>query len=122
MTAYNECKEWEGIQVGDLITAYHSGYHRLTKIERRCYTQYDIDNFSVYKDKQVGEEYKPLFHYEQVLTADYKKTKKKKAMSCDASYCKRVDHVYIAGLQTAFKEKMSILLETYREVSGARKS
>lgn len=75
-------------KIGDLITAYHSGIHRITEIKRRFYnSESDIPSFL--KDiKKVGDEYSPLIHYEKVLQEDGEFPKKgKKVNSCDASYC-----------------------------------
>jgi hypothetical protein len=75
-------------KVGDLITAYHSGIHRITEIERRFYKdENDIPSF-LRNDKKVGDEYAPIIWYEKVLQENGEiPTKGKKKNRCDGSYC-----------------------------------
>jgi hypothetical protein len=73
------------IKVGDLITAYHKGYWRVTKITPRRYGENDLKP----EGAKAGDEYDPLFTYEKVLSADFKPCRKV-AEECDASYCKKV--------------------------------
>lgn len=65
--------EWdETLQVGELITAYHSGYHILTGFD--------------YREGQT-----PLILYVTVLRADGTKVKKPStARTCDASYVRKI--------------------------------
>lgn len=76
------------IKEGDLITAYHAGYHRVTKIERRFYTESYKQRFH---NAVVGEEYSPLIYYYTVANSKFKKVNSKKDKCCDASYCRLVD-------------------------------
>ena len=76
----------EDIKVGDLITTCYKGYYRLTKIQRRFYTQYDVDYYPSLK-AVLGVEYSPLFHFIQEYDSEGKpKTGKEKA--CDSQFCK----------------------------------
>jgi hypothetical protein len=59
-------------KVGDFITAYHSGIHRLTSIELRTQA----------KDKTDS----PVFYYDRIM--DGKFNPKKGKNCCDASFCK----------------------------------
>ncbi len=70
---------------GDLITTYYKGYFRLKRIERRFTTQQDI-NSRLNSGRSLGEEYSPLFHFEQEFDSngDVKKSKEK---ACDAQFC-----------------------------------
>ena len=72
------------MKVGDLITTYYKGFFRLKKIERRFYTEADL-RFT-YKDKVLGEEYSPLFHFIQEFDSNGK-VKKGKLKACDSQFC-----------------------------------
>lgn len=74
------------MKVGDIITAYHKGYHRLDRIERRFLTQEYVNRYGVYKVNKTGDELSPLFHYTQI--ADSKLNPKKGSKCCDALFCK----------------------------------
>ena len=64
------------IKVGDLITAYHAGYHIVTKIERRFYTEEDV-KYGSYKSHKVGTEYNPLITKRlQILLGNIKNIKR----------------------------------------------
>lgn len=65
------------INVGSLITAYHKGYHILTRIEFRG--QLGDPNF----------ENTPIFHYVKVLN-DNGTISKGKANSCNAGFCEEI--------------------------------
>ncbi len=78
--------EHNGMKVGDIITTYHSGFHKLIRIERRFYTERDV--FYSYKDKKVGDEYSPIFVFTKVADAKGNITKGKKEQACDSSFCK----------------------------------
>lgn len=84
--------EHNGIKVGDIITAYHKGYWRLTQIDQRFYK----DREPIPQGKKVGDEYSPLFHYELVADSKFAPPKgKAKKQCCDVSYCRKVDQAYI---------------------------
>lgn len=58
----------ETIKVGDVIRAYNSGFHRVTKIESRPHST-------------------PLISYTKICKEDGSKSSALKS-SCDASYCR----------------------------------
>lgn len=64
-------QEWNGIRVGDIITAYNSGWHRLLEIVPR-------------------ERFAPLFKYQRVVYENGNKCKRRDINECDASFCKKV--------------------------------
>lgn len=74
MAAYTNS---EGIyfKVGDFITSYHKGIHKLMEIQPR--------------GKEAN--HVPIFAYAAVLTSDYKPVKRKALNECDAGYCRIVD-------------------------------
>ena len=72
------------LKEGDLILAYHSGIHRVFKIERR----FVKTGAMVLKD-----ELSSLIHYETILTATGKKTKK--LNRCDARFCQKLTADFI---------------------------
>jgi hypothetical protein len=79
-----------GIDVGDVVSTYHKGYWRVTKIERRYITE-DLRRFKVYEDKKLGEEYSAMLHYELVADANFNPPKKKaKTDKCDAAHCHKI--------------------------------
>ena len=59
--------KYNGMKIGDLISAYHSGIHRLTKIEER-------------------KVYAPLFTYDRVYTSAGKKSSRKN-LQCHCDCC-----------------------------------
>lgn len=74
------------MQIGDLITTYHAGIWKLTKIEKRFYkTISDIPSF-LRDSKKVGDEFSPLYTYKKVCDFNGE-SKQNKVNSCDASYC-----------------------------------
>lgn len=74
-------------KVGDLITAYHSGIHRITEIERRFYKDENDIPSSLRNERKVGDEYAPIIKYEKVLQENGELPKSKMKKSCDAGYC-----------------------------------
>lgn len=78
---------WDrSLKVGDIVTAYQSGFWRITAIEPRSAEKerYLLTD----AQRQRGEEPNPLIHIEGVLTSTFKPTRRKDR--CDAGYCKRV--------------------------------
>ena len=100
---------WRGFKVGDLVTTYHKGYWRLTKITPRFFESSDI---RLRVDIKVGEEGSALFEYEQVLTADMKPPRTKKPVSyvCDASSCAKITLESIQRMQQDFKDGVDRLM------------
>lgn len=84
----------QDIKVGDIITAYHKGYHRVVEVKRRFHNPNvpSYDRF-YYSDVETPDhvEMNSLITYVKVLTDDFKVAPRKKAQ-CDASYC-RIVHV-----------------------------
>lgn len=74
----------ETLKVGDIITTYHKGYHKLEEIEKRGNAT-------------------PLFFYSLFAKEDGSiRTQPKKIMkSCDASYCRRASEVIDGEIQEA---------------------
>lgn len=83
--------EWDkDIKVGDLIVAYHAGFHQVTRIVRRFYTQDDM-RYQTITDKggKIGDEYNALIYYKTIVDSKGKpaKGKNKREKSCDAIFC-----------------------------------
>lgn len=72
------------MKAGDIIKTYYKGYFILDRIERRYVTE-EMKKYSSYKDKEVGEEYSPLFHFTQIFDENFNKRTTKKC--CDARFC-----------------------------------
>lgn len=68
----------ETIKVGDIIIAYHRGFHRVTKIEDRSKVRSKYDRSD-----------SPLFHYVMVFDSKGNAKKKGAINSCDAMYCRK---------------------------------
>lgn len=75
------------IKVGDLITAYHAGIHRVIEIERRFHESTSTIP-SDEPDTKIGDEYSPIIKYELVLRENGEIPKVTKINSCDYYYCK----------------------------------
>jgi hypothetical protein len=104
------------MNIGDIITTYHKGYWRLIKINRRYYTEDDINRFGKeshqsYYGKKIGDEYSPIFVYEHVMTENFKLAKKKNIQSCDAEYCKKVTKDTIEKMKDEYISGLNELLE-----------
>lgn len=85
--------EFDGdVKVGDLITGYHAGFHRVTEIKERFYTKDDEDRYSHSRPEiKEGQQYKSLIFYKTVMSANYKPSKAKKEKACDAHFCEKLD-------------------------------
>ena len=75
----------KGIKVGDIITAYHKGYHRVAKVTKRYWTDADAKLFP--GKFTVGEEYSSLIEYVPMLNSNGTKSTRKDPYECDAYYC-----------------------------------
>lgn len=106
------------IKVGDLITAYHAGYHIVTKIERRFYTEEDV-KYGSYKSHKVGTEYNPLIYYETIADS-FGKHKKHKERCCDSSFCNLVSMYELLQQKKdeikAAEDKYNLLKKLYEEI------
>lgn len=76
----------KGLVKGDLVTGYHKGFHKVTRVERRFRTKEDEKrNYG-----KEGEEYSSLIHYKTVLNASHGVSKGTKEKACDSAYCEKV--------------------------------
>jgi hypothetical protein len=94
------------IKVGDLITAYHKGYHRVTAVTRRFGPQYA-------SNRSAGDEQSPLITYDQVLDSNGKQ-KKRAGLDCDAAFCRKVTMWNLVDetretITTAIKKQNAVL-------------
>lgn len=108
---------------GDLITTYYKGFYRLKRIERRYYTQGDIDRHITFKDKKVGEEYSPLYYFTQEYTDEGKLVSTNKEKCCDVQFCKPVsDYISkeIENMRTREIMLNSILEKENSLISGQK--
>lgn len=80
--------------LGDVIKAYHAGYHVVTDVKRRFVTASLLATFpKIYS--HVGQEINSIISYRQILTSKYKVSKSKKVKSCDAAYCEKMTKDYL---------------------------
>lgn len=91
------------IQVGDIITAYRKGWHRVVKVTER-------PNSTSY------------IEYQMVMYADGRLSKGKATMGCDGSYCKKWDEEQIdqylkdqVNFCTEISDKLKVLLKGNKE-------
>lgn len=78
------------LKPGDLITAYHKGYWRVTHVERRTHTSCTLSRGSGCK---VGDEMGSMIHYELVMDSKFRLPSGKrppKRDKCDAAWCEKV--------------------------------
>lgn len=93
MTLYQITERDNGIKVGDIITAYHKGYWRVTSIEQR--TEEDHGN-SKDPNVSIDDPINSIANYELVCNDKFKPSgKKKKTESCDVSFCRVVNENFI---------------------------
>lgn len=104
------------LKVGDIIYAYHSGIHQITKIERRFW---DYNNH--YKDLKENddraEEYSSLIHYEKLYTKEFKRTKKRSANTCDAQFCCLAIEHLTKGI-VRFQNQLEIMKSLEKELKN----
>ncbi len=87
----------ETFQPGDLITTYHSGYHR--------FIRYEYEN--------RGES-APLVFYTKAYDSNGKRIKGKAVERCDAAFCRRASdriHSELADLEKIKEKLLNILVE-----------
>lgn len=77
-----QCTYDDAIDIGSVITAYHSGYFRVT-------------------DVTVRPGQSPYFTYKQLAKADGTPVKGKAEKGCDAAYCALVSREFISELHDA---------------------
>ncbi len=106
----------QGIKPGDIITANHAGFHRVTKVKRRYWTKND-DKY--HRGRIAGQEYSSLICYITILTKDYKPSKGKKEKGCDAGFCVRLNKKMVterrAKLLEQIKQGFDTLLDSIKE-------
>jgi hypothetical protein len=84
----------EPLKVGDIIFAYHSGFHRIVKIgENKEYPNHPYIEVS----------------YQTVVNSKYQKIKGKSVYSCNSYYCGKVDKASIKTLTDALQEQIDTL-------------
>jgi hypothetical protein len=98
------------MEVGDLITTYYKGFFRLNKIERRFYTQEDIDIYYLLKGKKAGEEYSPLYYFTQEYDSKGNPSKNPIQKWCDAQFCKLANEYITEELQKLEDIKAKLLI------------
>jgi hypothetical protein len=81
------------MKIGDIISAYHKGYHKITKISKRwnalsnsMYTIYDE-----YNSETCGEQINDLIYYITLFDSNGKPIKSDKEKCCDSAFCKMAD-------------------------------
>ncbi len=68
-------------KIGDLITTYHKGFHRITGIEKR--KKFYVDGKTL-----IGGD---LLFYIKEYDANFNPTSRKSSDCCDEIYCKKVN-------------------------------
>lgn len=76
-----------GLKIGDIISAYHAGYHQIIKVERRFVTKADL-NYISDTERKLGSEYGALITYKKLYNENGTIAKTQKQNSCDASFCR----------------------------------
>lgn len=71
---------------GDIITAYHSGFHKVIEVKKRYISESDM-KYNIYKDREIGEEISGLVFYTKIATKDGVPVNSKKILRCDVFYC-----------------------------------
>lgn len=115
--------EYNGMKVGDLITAYRAGIWRIDSFTRRFYDRshldmyykryYDslTDTYNVHgKITKVGDEYTPLVNHTLICDSKGKlaNSKKPKTSQCDAAYCQPAS-IYLEELEQQLAAIKSII-------------
>lgn len=93
--------------VGDIVTAYQKGFHRVVSIEKR--THLANDPSLPRHGAAVGDEYNPLVRYQQVARADGTLVTGKRIHECDAIYVQRVTPERIAAMTQALTAQIARL-------------
>jgi len=102
-----------GLEVGDIITAYHKGYHRVTNIEPR----YVVNSFD--PRQKIGDEYASLIHYQQLMTNDFSPRTGKHC--CDESYCRKIDDQFFEEEIEKLEELRKKLLKFKKDLKEEKK-
>jgi hypothetical protein len=85
-------------KVGDIITACHPGYHRITDIQKQYIDPYDSYKGRYWTDWPAcaGAEMDSILYYERIATDMFEPASRRKN-SCPASYCELSHQVDIAA-------------------------
>ncbi len=104
---------------GDFITAYHAGYHRVTRVVRRWENKTQVTPYGKIAyciigehTAECGEELDPHIYY--VREFDEKGNPKgSKEHSCIASYCKPASESVAAEIEKwqKIQEKLTLMLK-----------
>jgi hypothetical protein len=111
-------KKYKEFKLGDIITTYHKGYWKLIEIQRRFYTKNENADYLKRINKKIGDEYSPIFVYEQVLTAAFETPNRKKPLrkECDAQWCRKLTTEVINEMIEDMNKKTSILRSLLEQV------
>lgn len=108
--------EGKTIAIGNIIKAYHQGYHKVVSIERRYYTASDM-RYSYSAGKQAGDEYNPCVTY--ITVADENGNKKNhKERSSDWGYCHVVDKAYLDDELTKARADLDKFEANMKKLAG----
>ncbi len=84
----------EQLFIGQKITAYHAGYHEITRIVKRWEnktkdSEYARNAYSINGEftDECGKEMNPIIYYKQIFDTKGN-PKKSKEKGCDMQYCK----------------------------------
>jgi len=116
-------EDWDrSLQVGDLVTGYHVGVWKITKIEQRYVTQdllypakYAGIRWSRENGYTLGEEIMPQIHYTRVLSPEFEPSIKKNA-DCEARYCTKIDNNYLIQMREETERKIMALSMALRKL------
>lgn len=78
------------MKIGDIISAYHEGYHKITKISKRWkhITENNVYINDEYNPDTCGEPIGDLIYYIKVYSSDGKPVNSNKTKCSDISFCK----------------------------------
>lgn len=97
------------IKIGDLVTAYRSGFHEVVDIIPRWKSKNGYSSYSVlgtYDPNTCGEEMNSLIKYKQVYDKNGKPKKTTVIQSCDSAFCRGA----IQSLEGRIKETEELLI------------
>lgn len=92
-------KSEHNIEVGDIISAYHAGFHRVTEVQKRG---------------ADPETHNDLVVYTKLLDGNMKPCRKTKNC-CDAAYCIKIDPEWINEGRKEEMEKWANLSDLIRK-------
>lgn len=108
------------MQIGDIVTGYHKGFHRITDIRRRFFTERDFfwkeasddGYYSIMGKKvRVGDEYSPLVSYQQIAKDDFTPVENGRIKSCDAGYCRVITAEWLEQRARELQHNIEVLLQ-----------